>query len=258
MITSRSGLATPRWPAQRERPGIAGGRRDPGRTPTLTSTGRVQGPGGIRPGWLRGCHRSRPARRRPPSIHGGIMLSPAPAAMHSWAAALAPGSSSHSSPAPSKMPATSASRSARVPATSRSSVAAAAISGLGWLTPAGMPLGYAVQAGNEQTVRGGSGAIRPSGHQAIRPSGHQARIEPVCDKCKLAKLVFRPRTSRKDRRRKLSRPRRRTVCRQLGDLIADEPFWRYPAGAAWSVVVSPETLRRLPAPQLQNRLLPCR
>ena len=24
----------------------------------------------------------------------------------------------------------------------------------------------------------------------------------------------------------------------LGDLIADEPFWRYPAGAAVSVVVS--------------------
>ena len=78
--------------------------------------------------------------------------------------------------------------------------------GLGWLTPAGMPLGYAVQAGNEQTVRGGSGAIM----------GHQARIEHVCDKGKLANLVFRPRTSRKDRRRRLSRPRRRTVCRHSG------------------------------------------
>jgi len=29
--------------AQRERLGVAGGRRDPGRTPSLTSTGRVQG-----------------------------------------------------------------------------------------------------------------------------------------------------------------------------------------------------------------------
>ena len=44
-----------------------------------------------------------------------------------------------------------------------------------------MPLGYAVQAGNEQTVRGGSGAIM----------GDQAGIERVCDKGKLAKLVFR-------------------------------------------------------------------
>ena len=78
--------------------------------------------------------------------------------------------------------------------------------GLGWLTPAGMPLGYAVQAGNEQTVRGGSGAIM----------GHQAGIERVCDKGKLAKLVFRLRASRKDRRRRLSRPRRRTVCRHWG------------------------------------------
>ena len=33
VITSRSGLDTPRWPAQRERLGVADGRRDPGRTP---------------------------------------------------------------------------------------------------------------------------------------------------------------------------------------------------------------------------------
>ena len=78
--------------------------------------------------------------------------------------------------------------------------------GLGWLTPAGMPPGYAVQAGNEQTVRGGSGAI----------AGHQATIEHEYDKGKLAKPVFRPRTSRKDRRRRLSRPRRRTVCPHWG------------------------------------------
>ena len=35
VITSRSGLGTPRWPAQRERLGVADGRRDPGRTPSL-------------------------------------------------------------------------------------------------------------------------------------------------------------------------------------------------------------------------------
>jgi hypothetical protein len=29
--------------------------------------------------------------------------------------------------------------------------------GLGWLTPAGTPLGYAVQAGNEQTIGAGPG-----------------------------------------------------------------------------------------------------
>jgi hypothetical protein len=33
VITSRSGLGTPRWPAQRERLGVADGRRDPGRPP---------------------------------------------------------------------------------------------------------------------------------------------------------------------------------------------------------------------------------
>ena len=128
VITSRSGLGTPRC-AQRERLGVADGRRDPGRTPSLTSTGRVQGRGGVRPGWLKGGCRRGSARRRPSSIHCGIMLWSAPAAMHSWAAALALGSSSLPSLAPSKMPATSASRSARLPATSRSSVAAAAISG---------------------------------------------------------------------------------------------------------------------------------
>jgi hypothetical protein len=40
--------------AQRERLGVADGRRDPGRTPSLTSTGRVQGRGGVRAGWLKG------------------------------------------------------------------------------------------------------------------------------------------------------------------------------------------------------------
>jgi hypothetical protein len=43
--------------------------------------------------------------------------------------------------------------------------------------------------------------------------GRQARTGHVGDKGKLARLVFRPRASRKDRRRRLSRPRRRTVCR---------------------------------------------
>ena len=44
--------------------------------------------------------------------------------------------------------------------------------GLGWLTPAGMPPGYAFQAGNEQTIRGGSGAIR-----AIRPESNMYPIK---------------------------------------------------------------------------------
>ena len=33
VITSRSGLCTPRWPAQRERLGVADGRRDPEKNP---------------------------------------------------------------------------------------------------------------------------------------------------------------------------------------------------------------------------------
>jgi hypothetical protein len=37
VITSRSGLGTPRWPAQRERLGVADGRRDPGRPPQSDS-----------------------------------------------------------------------------------------------------------------------------------------------------------------------------------------------------------------------------
>ena len=72
--------------------------------------------------------------------------------------ALALASSSLPSLAPSKMPATSASRSARSPATSRSSVAPRRFRArLAYAS--GMPLGYAGEAGNEQTVKGGSGAI---------------------------------------------------------------------------------------------------
>jgi hypothetical protein len=98
---------TQQAPGQRERLGVADGRRDPGRTPSLTSTGRVQGRSGVRAGWLKGGFRRSSARRRPSSIHCGIMLSSAPAAMHSWATAPALGSSSLPSLAPSKMPATS-------------------------------------------------------------------------------------------------------------------------------------------------------
>ena len=150
-----------------------------------------------------GCRRSS-ARRRPSSIHCGIMLSSAPAAMHSWAArSLSPHRVSPRwrrarcpPPRPADPPGCPLPRGARSPRRFRARLAYAS----------GMPLGYAGQAGNEQTVRGGSGAIM----------GHQARIEHVCDKGKLAKLVFRPRASRKDRRRRLSCPRRRTVCRHSG------------------------------------------
>jgi hypothetical protein len=100
-------------------------------------------------------------------IHCGIMLSPAPAAMHSWAAALALGSSSLPSLAPSKDGRHLGQQIRPVARYLAELGRRRGDFGLGRLTPAGMPLGYAVQAGNEQTVRGGSGAIR----------GHQARIE---------------------------------------------------------------------------------
>ena len=175
------------------------------------------------------------------------MLSPAPAAMQSWAAALAPGSSSLPSLAPGKMPATSASRSARLPATSRSSVAAAAISGSVGLRQRACRLATPSRRATSRRSGAGPG---PSGHQAIRPS-----LEHVSDKCKLARLVFRPRTCRKDRRGS-------SHARVAGQSAATGGSDRRRAvlalsglAAAWSVVVSPETPRRLPAPQLQNRLL---
>ena len=160
-LPERSGHATM---AQRGRLGVADGRPDPGRTPSLTSTGRVQGRGGVRAGWLKGGFRRSSARRRPSWIHCAIMLSSAPAAMHSWAAALALGSSSLPSLAPSTMPATSASRSARLPATSRSSVAAAAISGSVGLRQRACRLATPSRRATSRrsgTGPGRSGAIRP-------------------------------------------------------------------------------------------------
>ena len=212
MITSRSGLATPRWRSASAR--ASGGRRDPGRTPTLTSTGRVQGPGGIRPGWLQGMPPG-PGPAPSPLIHGGIMLSPAPAAMHSWAAALAPGSSSLPSPARGKMPPPRPAdppgcpppRGARSPPRRFRARLAYASGHAAWLRrPGGQ------RADDQGRVRGDQ-AIRPSGR---RPSGHQAGIEHASDKGKLARLVFRPLRNRKDRRWRLSRPRRRTVGRHWG------------------------------------------
>ena len=67
-LSERPGHATM---AQRERLGVAVGRRDPGRTPSLTSTGRVQGRGGVRAGWLKGgCRRARPGVVPPRSTAG--------------------------------------------------------------------------------------------------------------------------------------------------------------------------------------------
>jgi hypothetical protein len=65
------------------------------------------------------------ARRLPSSIHAGIADSSAPAWRHSRAACLASGSSSSPSDVPSRTPVTSASRSARPPASSRSAATAA-------------------------------------------------------------------------------------------------------------------------------------
>ena len=201
-LPERSGHATM---AQRGRLGVADGRPDPGRTPSLTSTGRVQGRGGVRAGWLkRDSAGARPGVVPPGSTAGSCSrrhlrrctAGPRPSlSAHRvsprWRRARCP------PPRPADPP---GARYLAELGRRRGDF------GLGWLTPAGMPPGYAVQAGNEQTVRGGSGAIR----------GHQARIEHVSDKDKLARLVFRPPASRKDRRSRLSRPRRRTVCRHWG------------------------------------------
>jgi hypothetical protein len=81
--------------------------------------------------WGRVAERRLAADRDPAatsSIHPGIKLWSAPAAMQKLAAAFDLGSSSLPSLAPSKIPATSASRSGRSPAISRSSGTAAFVS----------------------------------------------------------------------------------------------------------------------------------
>jgi hypothetical protein len=90
----------------------------------------VQGLRGGRPGRLNGGSLAASARRRPSAIHCGINASSAPAIWHSSATAwpLASYSGPLFSAEPSASPATSASRSPRSPATSRSSAAAEAFS----------------------------------------------------------------------------------------------------------------------------------
>jgi hypothetical protein len=84
-----------------------------------------------------------------------------------------------------------------------------------------MPLGYAVQADNEQTVRGESGAIRD----------HQARIEHVSDKISWLSWSS-PAGQQEGPAVEALTPASPDSLPPLGVLIADEPFWRYPAGAA--------------------------
>lgn len=92
VITSRGGLGTPRW-----RSASAWAWPTVAATPEVPRSHICRTRSGPRwcTSWLaEGGFRRGSARRRPSSIHCGIMLSSASAAMHSWAAALAPGSSS--------------------------------------------------------------------------------------------------------------------------------------------------------------------
>jgi hypothetical protein len=61
-------------------------------------------------------------------------------------------------------------------------------------------------------------------------SGHPARIEHGDDKCKLARLVSACRTAGKARVMEALTPASPGDLPPLGELIADEPFWRYPLG----------------------------
>jgi hypothetical protein len=201
VITSRSGLGTPRWRSA----SAWRGRRSPRprKNPQSDIYRARSGPRRCTSWLAEGGFRRGSARRRPSSVHCGIMLSSAPAAMRSWAAA--PRSRLiESALAGAGQDARHLGQQIRPVARYLAELGRRRGDfGLGWLTPAGMPLGCAVQAGNEQTVRGGSGAI----------TGHQAIIEHESDKGKLARLVFRPPASRKDRRWRPSRQRRRTVRR---------------------------------------------
>ena len=81
----------------------------------------------------------------------------------------------------------------------------------------------------------GSNTRQPSAEQptTIGPvliSRHLARFERACDKNKQAILAFRPLAYRKELG--ILTPASPDSLPPLGDLIADEPFWRYPIGKA--------------------------
>ena len=155
VITSRSGLGTPRWRSASAWawPTVAATPEEP----PVSSTGRVQGRGG----WL--AEGGMPPELGPASslldpLRDHALVGTCGDAQ--LGRALAPGSSSLLSLAPSKMPATSASRSARLPATSRSSVAAAAISGSVGLRQRACRLATPSRRATSRRSGGGSGAIR--------------------------------------------------------------------------------------------------
>jgi hypothetical protein len=102
----------------------AAGLRESCLTACSAVSGQRNSPG--RPPEKGGCLACA-ARRRPSSIHAGIASTPAPALRHRPAAHRAGDSSSSPSDVPSRIPATSASRSAR-PAVSSPSAATAAAS----------------------------------------------------------------------------------------------------------------------------------
>jgi hypothetical protein len=93
---------------------------------------------------------------------------------------------------------------------------------LGQVTPAGIPPGDGVQPGHEQAVRVRSAAI----------ISHLARIEHADDKCKLALLVSVHCYAGKEQAMAALTPASPDSLPPIGELIADEPAWRYPVGTA--------------------------
>ena len=90
---------------------------------------------------------------------------------------------------------------------------------LGQAAPSGMPPGGAVKRGSPQPVRARSGAV---------PS-HLPRIEHGDDKGKLAAFVSACRAAGKAMVMQALTPASPDSLPPLGELIADEPFWQYPA-----------------------------
>jgi hypothetical protein len=85
--------------------------------------------------------------------------------------------------------------------------------------PPGMPPGGAVKRGRSQPVRARSGAI----------PGHLARIEHGDGKGKSAAFVSACRAAGKARVMEALTPASPDSLPPLGELIADEPSWQYPA-----------------------------
>jgi hypothetical protein len=85
-----------------------------------------------------------------------------------------------------------------------------------------VPLGDARDPGDEKPVRVGSGTI----------TSHPARIEHEDDKRKLARLVSAYWHAGKKPAMEALTPASPDSLPPMGELIADEPAWRYPVGMA--------------------------